>query len=205
VSRRQKSAKSGHMQCTRHAGCIVVIRRFHRMKRRRRISRSRKLRGNKHCFMNKRNTNDGLAKTARTPRIAAIWLDALPYHLRISDTLGFVLSNCRPSALYVLFSRGGSCQPSLGAEAGIVRHSFGRVDDLVFPPRTTILIHFLAATRWHHPDLLLCSCNRHKFSAPSQLKTIRTRKEIGPVPGDPAAPPKKRDFRNRIRSWREVG
>src|SRR5262249_37780987 len=97
--------------------------------------------------------------------------------LRISNTLGSVPGNCRPGALYVLFFRGGSCQPSLGPGGGNVRHSFGRVGDLVFPPRTAILIHFLAATRRHHPDLLLCSCNRHKFSAPSQLKRIKTRKE----------------------------
>src|SRR5215469_11284890 len=93
------------------------------------------------CFMNRRNTDDELAKTARSSRIAAIWLDAPPCHLRISNTLGSVPGNCRPGAVFVLFSRGGSCQPSLGAGAGIVRHSFGRIGDLVFPPRTTILIH----------------------------------------------------------------
>jgi K+-sensing histidine kinase KdpD len=60
------------------------------------------LRGNKRCFTNRRNTND-LAKTARSSRIAAIWLDAPLCHLRISNTLGPVPGNCRPGALCVFF------------------------------------------------------------------------------------------------------
>jgi hypothetical protein len=81
-----------------------------------------------------------------------------------------------------------------GLGPGLFATLFGRVGDLVFPPRTTILIHFLAAARWHHPDLLLCSCNRHKFSAPSQLKRIKTRKEIGPdeASAEPEMKPSKR-------------
>jgi hypothetical protein len=72
--------------------------------------------------MNRRSTNDELAKTARSSRIAAIWLDAPPCHLRISNTLGYVPGNCRPSALYVLFSRAVSrlCGPGPGLFATLL-------------------------------------------------------------------------------------
>src|SRR6516225_8655024 len=52
--------------------------------------------------MNRRSTNDELAKTARSSRIAAIWLDAPPCHLRISNTLGSVPGNA-DRAPYLFF------------------------------------------------------------------------------------------------------